>query len=108
MSMSSLSPAEHNALNEHGVFLKKRVLDEIRSIPGIGVFAEEFGVAFDSSTAIDIVAKDKRSDPALLFILECKRAYVRQKKWIFFRDVEREFRTSRRVSAAMGQFGEYS
>ena len=107
MSTQSSSPTELDALNLHGVFLKKRVLKEISSIPGMGVFAEEFGVAFHEPTAIDIISRDGRSHPTLLFVLECKRAYVRQKKWIFFRDDDRKFRACRRVSA-FGQSGNYA
>jgi hypothetical protein len=107
MSAPASLPTEQDALNQHGVFLKKRVLDEISSIPGMGVFAEEFGVAFDVSTAIDILARDKRKDPNLLFVLECKRAYVREKKWLFFRDINRKFRIARFVSTVAGQFGRY-
>jgi hypothetical protein len=88
--------------------LKKRVLNGISSIPDMGIFAEEFGVAFDVPTAIDIIARDKRKEPNLLFVLECKRAYVRQKKWLFFRDIDRKFRLSRLVSTVAGQTGHYS
>ena len=108
MSKQSLSNSEQEALNLHGVFLKKRVLSELASIHGMGVFAEEFGVAFDVPTAIDIVARDMRKDPNLVFVLECKRAYVRQKKWIFFDDMDRKCRISRFVSTVAGQLGHYS
>src|SRR5262249_32318461 len=108
MSTSPSFSPEQEALNLHGVFLKKRVLNEISSIGGMGVFAEEFGVAFDVSTAIDIIARDQRNNPTLLFVLECKRAYVQQKKWIFFRDIDRKFRVARFVSAMIGQSGHYS
>src|SRR5437879_876801 len=105
MNAAAPFPPEQDALNQHGVFLKKRVLAEIPSVAGMGVFAEEFGAAFDSSTAIDIIARDLRSNPTLLFVVECKRAYARQKKWVFFRDIDKRFRITRLVSTVAGQYG---
>jgi len=97
---------ERDALNRHGVFFKKRVLDEIRRTPGMGVFAEEFGVAFNEPVAIDVIAVDKREDRQLIFVFECKRAYTRQKQWVFFQDVSPEFRLCRVVSSH-SHFGHY-
>src|SRR5882724_7849494 len=89
------------ALNCHGVFLKKRVLDEVGRTSGLGIFAEEFGVAFSKTAAIDLIAVDKER-PKLLFIFECKRAYVKDKSWVFVRDVDPNFRFCRTASTMVG------
>ena len=95
------------ALNLHGVFLKKRVLEEIKRAPKMQVFAEEFGVAFNEPVAIDVIAVDRHEDRQFLFVFECKRAYAAQKTWVFFRDVSPLFRVFRRVSG-MTQSGHYA
>jgi hypothetical protein len=97
---------ERDALNLHGVFLKKRVLEEIQRAPKMQVFAEEFGVAFNEAVAIDIIGVDRQEDRQFLFVFECKRAYVQQKTWIFFRDISPVFRVFRRVSGTR-QLGHY-
>ena len=98
---------ERDALNWHGVFLKKRVLEEVRKTPGMGVFAEEFGVTFNEPVAIDVIGVDKRGDREFLFVFECKRAYSKEKTWVFFRDIDPTFRLCRAVSSIM-QFGHYT
>jgi hypothetical protein len=57
--------------------------------------------------AIDVVGADKRDDRDLLFVFECKRAYTKEKTWVFFKDVDPIFRLSRAVSSDM-QFGHYT
>jgi len=98
---------ERDALNRHGVFLKKRVLEEVRLTPGMVVFAEEFGVTFNEPVAIDVIGVDKRADRHLVFAFECKRAYTKEKTWVFFRDIDPCFRLCRAVSWIM-QFGHYT
>ena len=98
---------EREALNCHGVFLKKRVLEEVRKTPGMGLFAEEFGVTFNGSVAIDVIGVNKCEDRQLLFVFECKRAYTKEKRWVFFKDIDATFRLCRAVSSAM-QFGHYT
>ena len=71
------------------------------------VFAEEFGVEFNEPVAIDIIGVDRQEDRQSLFVFECKRAYVKQKTWIFFQDVSPTFRMFRRVSGSK-QFGYYA
>jgi hypothetical protein len=98
---------ERDALNCHGVFLKKRVLEEVAKTPGMGVFAEEFGVTFSEPVAIDLIGVETRDGRDLLFVFECKRAYTKAKTWVFFEDIDQTFRLCRAVSWIM-QFGYYS
>jgi hypothetical protein len=105
--MTPHARCELEALNWHGVFLKKRVLEEVRTTPGMGIFAEEFGVAFNEPVAIDIVGVDHREDRQLLFVFECKRAYTKEKTWVFFKDIDPTFRLCRAVSGIM-QLGHYT
>ena len=102
-----VSPQEIEALNRHGVFFKKRVLSELRGIDGLDFFSEEFGVTFGSPTAIDLIAFERRQDRLLLFVFECKRAYTKQKTWLFFRDIDTRFRVCR-LASIMGASGCYS
>ncbi len=88
-----LSPEEVDALNRHGVFFKKRVLQELSKIPGIGIVDEEVGVPFGGTRVIDIVAAAQASQPHIFFVLECKRVY--QKTWLFFGAWDRRFRLTR-------------
>jgi hypothetical protein len=97
---------ERDALNLHGVFLKKRVVEEIRRAANMHVFAEEFGVGFNEPVAIDVIGVDRQEDRQFFFVFECKRAYTEQKTWIFFRDISPVFRVFRRVSGTR-QFGHY-
>jgi hypothetical protein len=97
-----LTQQETDALNKHGVFFKKRVLQELQALFGIGILAEELGVSFEQTRVIDIVAQDNRGKPALVFVFECKRAFTTEKKWIFFRDVHRRYRVCRTVGGLFG------
>jgi hypothetical protein len=97
---SPLSQQETDALNKHGVFFKKRVLQELRQIREVEVVAEELGVSFGETRVIDIVAAEKHYEPHLLFVFECKRAYAADRKWIFFPDSDWQFRVSRMQTAA--------
>ena len=103
---ADLGATEKDALNRHGVFLKKKVLAEVQRTPGMGIFAEEFGVAFNETTAVDLIGLDNRDDRSLIFVFECKRAYTKQKTWVFFRDADKAFRLFRSVGA-FGQSGLY-
>lgn len=98
---------ERQALNCHGVFLKKRVLAALRTMPRMDIIAEEFAVAFNEPVAIDLIATDERDGRRLSFIFECKRAYTTQKTWVFFKDMDSKFRFCRAVSSIM-QFGQYA
>ena len=89
----ALTPEEVEALNRHGVFFKKRVLEELSKIPGIGILDEELGVSFGGTRVIDIVAADTTAEPRIYFVLECKRVY--QKTWLFFRAWDQRFRITR-------------
>ena len=97
-----LSKEETDALNRHGVFFKKRVLQELQSIHGIGIVSEELGVSFGGTRVIDIVAADHRSKPQLFFAVECKRAYAAEKSWIFLRDFDRHYRVERELGGMVG------
>ena len=69
---SHLSQEETDALNKHGVFFKKRILQALNEIRDVGIVAEEIGVSFGETRVIDIVAQDKRYNPELLFVFGCK------------------------------------
>lgn len=99
---STLSDKETDALNRHGVFFKKRVLQELQSVGGLAIISEELGVKFGSTRVIDIVALDTACRPDVFFILECKRAFTLEKRWFFFRDLDDHYRALRVHSGMQG------
>jgi len=94
-AVSALSQEEVEALNRHGVFFKKRVLHELSGVHGLGIVGEEVGVSYGGSRVIDILAVDRRAPPLVYFVFECKRAYVENRRWIFFKDIDQHFRVAR-------------
>jgi hypothetical protein len=101
-STSALSEEEKVALNKHGVFFKKKILQALSEIPKTTIVAEELGVSFGGTRAIDILVQDKTGDHPLLFVFECKRAYTSQKRWLFFEDFHPRYRLYRRVNPWLG------
>lgn len=73
------------AINAHGIFLKKAVREHLMKNPSIVVYDEEFPVSFPDQTSIDILAHFHHNCNFYL-IIECKRAYTVKKSWIFFRE----------------------
>lgn len=103
-----LSKDETEALNRHGVFLKKRVLQELAAVDGVGIVCEELGVSFGGTRVLDILAVDKRQNPPIFFAFECKRAYAADKRWIFFRDWDQRYRVLREQSELAGHSSVFS
>ena len=84
-----------DALNRHGVFLKKAILERI---PRDGLeIHEEIGSSFGGTRVADIVAIQKFPDQRKLYlVLECKRV-ADDRRWIFFRHMDRQVRVARKV-----------
>lgn len=85
------------ALNKHGVFLKKKVLHDLQQISGIQVTGEELGTAFGETRVIDIVVESNFATSRLVLSVECKRVFTEEKKWIFLRDADQRYRIGREV-----------
>jgi len=78
-----------NALNAHGIFFKKAVRREIEGIEGVTILGEEYPVRYMEGASLDLLVElSSDKDARMIFPIECKRAYVRRKKWIFFEDRE--------------------
>ena len=45
------------ALNRHGVFLKKAVIETLQMLPGLEIVGEEIGGTFGGTRVADIVAR---------------------------------------------------
>lgn len=90
------------ALNYHGVFFKKRVIEELRRVHGLDIIAEELGVTFGETRVLDILAMDNEGVPPVLYAIECKRAWRQRKQWFFFKDCVQPYRVARDVSSLMG------
>lgn len=98
----SLSQQETDALNRHGVFLKKWLVQALSRIEGVGVISEELGVSYGDTRVMDVLAKDVRPNPELFFIFEAKRAYTVERRWIFFRDYDPRYRVLRMQLGLLG------
>jgi len=78
-----------DALNAHGIFFKKAVRREIEKIEGVTILGEEYPVRYMEGASLDLLVELSSDDDArVIFSIECKRAYARRKKWIFFEDRE--------------------
>jgi hypothetical protein len=101
-----MNPREaHEALNSHGSFLKKRVLQEIYdNIPGLSVFDEEVGMSFGNARVADIICYQTASSGNLFYVFECKRV-TPGLEWIFLRHIAPTYRELRQVARG-GLFAE--
>jgi hypothetical protein len=100
-----LPQQESEALNKHGVFLKKRVIDTLQKTPGITIIGEEIGFSFGGTRVLDVLAMDMRKQPHVLFAFECKKVF--EKRWYFFRDLDKRYRVARVQSNSMGTSSVY-
>lgn len=91
-------PDQLAAMNSHGVFFKKAIINLISDREGYSMFQEEYAVNFGEPTAIDLIVKSNSTNPVEFLTVECKRAHAAEKIWIFFRDTNQCFRKMRAVS----------
>lgn len=82
------------ALNRHGVFLKKAVIEQL-PVQELKIH-EEIGSSFGGTRVADIVAIEHFVDATLYLVLECKRV-AEDRRWIFFRHKDRSVRVARKV-----------
>lgn len=95
--MTQSSDSLRDALNRHGVFLKKAVLSELQKLGSrqLTVFGEEVGTSFGGTRVADIIAVQYFGDNSpLFFVIECKRTRP-DKQWIFFKHFDRQYRVAR-------------
>jgi hypothetical protein len=85
------------ALNEHGVFLKKEVIRHLQTLPDIQIFGEEVGESFGSTRVADVIAFKSFQNSHLFIVIECKRARPSAKSWLFLRDCDRCYRVVRQA-----------
>jgi hypothetical protein len=97
VSESSDATSVREALNRHGVFLKKAVLAQLRLVPSLRIAGEEIGTTFGETRVADIVTQENfPANIDLRLIIECKRVDS-DKRWVFFPHINREHRISRAV-----------
>jgi hypothetical protein len=84
------------ALNRHGVFLKKATLEKI-PCKELEIF-EEVGSSFGGTRVADIVAVQHFENRNLYFVIECKRV-ASNRRWIFFRHKDVKVRVARQIGA---------
>src|SRR5712692_10718332 len=75
------------AVNTHGNFFKRAVRNELEGIQGVEILGEEYPVAnYLEGGAIDLLVSftPARCEVSVVLPIECKRAYVASKQWIFF------------------------
>jgi hypothetical protein len=98
---SNIDPVR-DALNRHGVFLKKTVLSKLRVMdPHKLTVFEEIGTWFGGTRVADIVAMQKfaAKEITVFFVIECKRVDP-EKQWIFLKHYDKRFRVRRETSDA--------
>jgi hypothetical protein len=94
-----------DALNRHGVFLKKAVLAEVGSLDqdNLSIFGEEVGTSSGGTRVADIVAvhyfDGRAKEHPLFFVIECKRTAPGE-QWGFFKHIDRHYRVSRGTDEA--------
>jgi len=95
-TMSANKDSVRDALNKHGVFLKKAVIAELYSMKGLQIYGEEVGTSFGGTRVADIAIQEDfgTNQPKLFFVIECKRA-EEGKQWVFFKHIDRKYRVSR-------------
>jgi hypothetical protein len=98
MAIDSLEVGQiRDALNRHGVFLKKAVLAQLQATPGLRVLGEEMGTTFGETRVADVVThEDFAPNVVSRLIFECKRVDP-GKRWVFFRHMDSQHRINRLV-----------
>jgi hypothetical protein len=86
-----------DALNRHGVFLKKALLEQLP--PSQLEIHEELGFSFGGTRVADIVAIEKFQDRTLYIVIECKRV-ADDRRWLFYRHVDRSIRIARHIGGS--------
>lgn len=79
-----------DAIGAHGIFFKKALRGKLASIAGIRILGEEYPVRYLEGASIDLLVEFKAAHTDFVIPIECKRALVSAKTWIFFRDTEKE------------------
>lgn len=93
-----------DALNRHGVFLKKAVIDILSKSEAVTRVFEEFPSEFGVSNPIDVLARVGDLPEQSTLVIECKRS--KATRWLFVETSEEYYRT-RRVVSAGGWDGKY-
>jgi hypothetical protein len=78
------------AVNAHGIFFKRAVRAELQKVPRLKVIGEEYPVAYMEGASLDLLVEHDLGNQTYILPIECKRAYVQNKRWIFFEDPERK------------------
>src|SRR6478672_6042214 len=95
--MTGSNDPVRDALNRHGVFLKKTILADLRAMDprNLTVF-EEVGTSFGGTRVADIVAVQnfEAQQVEVFFVIECKRVDP-AKQWVFFKHSDQSFRVRR-------------
>jgi len=94
--------AVRDALNRHGVFIKKTVLAELGAMDphNLKVF-EEIGTWFGGTRVADIVAMQRfaAQEITAFFVIECKRVDP-ERQWVFLKHYDPRFRVRRETVQA--------
>lgn len=95
--MSDETDPIRDALNRHGVFLKKAVLEAL-PVRDLKIH-EEIGSTFGGTRVADIVTIEKFPDGRILnIVIECKR--VTGTRWVFFRHSDPTYRLARQIGGS--------
>jgi hypothetical protein len=79
------------AVNTQGIFFKRAVRMALERIKGVEILGEEYPITYCEGGAIDLLVGFTVPTWNNRFVLpiECKRAYVSNKRWVFFESPDR-------------------
>jgi len=90
--ISNTPKSEHQliteAVNAHGIFFKIAVRNTLEQIEGVTILGEEYPVRYMEGASLDLLVEFTTTKFRYIFPIECKRAYVANKRWLFFKDSE--------------------
>jgi len=74
------------AVNAHGIFFKRAVRNALEQIPGVQILGEECPIRYLEGASLDLLFAYQTASHPWIFPVECKKAYVAMKRWVFFED----------------------
>lgn len=75
-----------DAIGAHGVYFKKALRSKLEGLVGVKILGEEYPVRYLEGASIDLLVEFNGEHERFVIPIECKRALVSAKTWIFFKD----------------------
>lgn len=85
------------ALNHHGVFLKKKAMQIADVTAGFRIHAEEYPTRFEDPNSADFIATRVLQHATVFVVFECKRASPEFNSWCFISHFNQRYRMAREL-----------